>query len=636
MSTKKAITILIILGLIGSAGVFYAAQKDKQQKYVAETIEKGTLVQTVSETGTVKSENEINLSFASGGTIDEIMVSVGDEVEEGDVLVELEHEDLLIKKREAEASVSMADQELQKLLSGAEDKDIRVARAGVRQAEKAYQSAKEELEKTRASVNENIEQAQTEVNDLESGAAGDVTTYEQAIKTAEINLENAEITYQKSVDNLKEQAWTAAKDAESKANNALDHIQRILDDDNAENKLSAQDTKYLDFTKKTLQDANDNLSDAASFINSNGNEYDGGDAMTLLQKMADTLESTYSALEYCYQALENSITGSGFTQTHLDNFKTTITSQQGIINASQTSIQSIRQNLEDAIITYDTKVSSAQQALAEARSAYDNALKQARNALSKAQKDGDKMLATARARVDNAEESLDVAKAELERLLAPASKHDIQLTRAKVRKAQAALESINKQISDSKLKAPMSGTITKKMFDQGEQVSPGTPVIAMLKQDNYEIEVLISEADIAKIKKGDSAIVTLDAFGYEQEFAAKVKFIEPAETTIQDVVYYKVTVLFDNFDKVKSAGIKPGMTANVTITTAEKNNVLLAPMRAIVERNGDGKFIRVLGQDSALQEQPVKTGLRGDGGNIEILSGVEAGTEVVTYIEEEE
>jgi len=636
MSVKKAIIILATIGLLGAAGVFYAASNEKKSQYVTEKIKRGDLVQTVSETGAVKSENEINLSFSAAGKIEKIPVSVGDNVAKGDTLVELEHDKLMIKKREAEASVAMAGEELNKLLAGAEDKDIKVAKAGVKQAKKAYEAAKDELEKTRESVNENIAQAESEVHDLESDAADNVTTYEQAIKTAEKNLKNTKRTYQKNVDNFKEKAWIASDKAESIANNALDQINSILDDDDLDHKLSAQDSSYLAATKKAHSNAKEALGKATAYMQTRKQDYNGEEALILLKKMENVLDITFTSLQNCYQALEHSITGSGFTQTELEAYKSKVSTQQSGVSGSQSSIQSTKQGLEDALITYDTKVSAAEQSLAEARSAYDDALKQARNALARAKKEGDKLLAQAKAKAENAHESWQVARAELDRLLAPAGQHDIELARAKVRKAQASLESIKQKIEDSKLKAPIKGTVTKKFYEPGEQVSPGKPVVAMLEQNEFEIEVLISEADIAKVNKDDTAKITLDAFGYDREFAGKVEFIDPAETKVQDVIYYKVKVLFQNKAKIRQAGIKPGMTANVTIVTAKKQNVLLAPMRSIIERNGDGRVIRVLGPDGNLAEKPIRTGLRGDAGNVEILEGPQAGTRVVTYIEEEE
>jgi len=78
--------------------------------------------------------------------------------------------------------------------------------------------------------------------------------------------------------------------------------------------------------------------------------------------------------------------------------------------------------------------------------------------------------------------------------------------------------------------------------------------------------------------------------------------------------------------------LKP-IGATQIITTARKDNALLVPGRALVERNSGGTYIRLLSGSTAT-EKPVTTGLRGDGGMVEILSGVQEGEDVITYIKE--
>ena len=147
----------------------------------------------------------------------------------------------------------------------------------------------------------------------------------------------------------------------------------------------------------------------------------------------------------------------------------------------------------------------------------------------------------------------------------------------------------------------------------------------MIGKSELEIEVDIPESDIAKIKVGQNTEITLDSFGDDKVFRGTVTFIDPAETIIQDVVYYQVKVQFsDGKDNVK-----PGMTANVIIKTKEKSDVLKVPIRAVKQKNGN-KIVQIL-VDKKVQEKQVTTGLRGDE-FIEIVSGLEPGREVITFI----
>ena len=87
--------------------------------------------------------------------------------------------------------------------------------------------------------------------------------------------------------------------------------------------------------------------------------------------------------------------------------------------------------------------------------------------------------------------------------------------------------------------------------DVGEQVQAGSPVISVLGQNDYEVEVDISEVDIDKVEEGDVADITLDAFGEDEEFKGEVFFIDPDQTVIQGVVYYEVKLKLVEVGKEK-------------------------------------------------------------------------------------
>jgi multidrug efflux pump subunit AcrA (membrane-fusion protein) len=127
------------------------------------------------------------------------------------------------------------------------------------------------------------------------------------------------------------------------------------------------------------------------------------------------------------------------------------------------------------------------------------------------------------------------------------------------------------------------------------------------------------------VTSGLAAEITLDAFGSERTFAGTVIFIEPSERVIQDVVYYRVTVAFDELD----AAIKPGMTADVVIASAEVQDVLSVPLRSVVLNSDGSKHVRVLEGENAVA-RIVTTGLRGDDGAVEIRTGLSEGDIVIT------
>jgi len=309
--------------------------------------------------------------------------------------------------------------------------------------------------------------------------------------------------------------------------------------------------------------------------------------------------------------LEVSLVGSSFTQTELDAYKTAISTQQTNVSTGITAVQTAQHNFNDAINNLNNAISAAKDALATA------------------QVTGEQQITTAQAKADTSFMAWQLALAQLNQLKAGTHDQDISLARAQVSQAQAALDLINNQINNNIIKAPADGIVTKRNYEVGEQTSSAKAVFSLLGDNNFEIEIDVSEADINKVALHNAVEVTLDAFGEDVKFYGQVNFIEPAETVIQDVIYYKVKINFDGQGK----NIKSGMTANANITTARRDGVLIMPARAIVERSGDGRFARLL-VNKEMKEAPITIGLRGDNSLVEILSGVKEGDEVITYIKQ--
>ncbi|MFZ2523241.1 MAG: HlyD family efflux transporter periplasmic adaptor subunit, partial [Minisyncoccia bacterium] len=162
----------------------------------------------------------------------------------------------------------------------------------------------------------------------------------------------------------------------------------------------------------------------------------------------------------------------------------------------------------------------------------------------------------------------------------------------------------------------------------GEQATAMSPVIKLLDVSNLYTEAQVSEADIASIKIGQEIDNTFDALGPDRHYKSKVLTVNPASTLVSGVVNYKVTGSLENIPEVK-----PGMTSNMTILVAEKTSVLVSPSSSIINQNGK-KFVRVVNDSKAktYDQVEVTTGLEADGGDVEIISGLSEGQEVVTFI----
>jgi HlyD family secretion protein len=206
--------------------------------------------------------------------------------------------------------------------------------------------------------------------------------------------------------------------------------------------------------------------------------------------------------------------------------------------------------------------------------------------------------------------------------LAGSTPQAIQAQQAEVEQAEASVRNIQVSISETSLVAPISGVITVQNAKIGEIVSPGGTVFSIISDNNLEVDSEIPEVDIGRVNVGDIVDMTIDALPGEQ-FIGKVFYIDPAQTIVQGVVDYLVKVSFDKSDP----RIKSGLTVNLNIKTQTDNNVLIVPQFAVIQ-NSSGAFVKILKNNSVVQV-PVTLGIQDDKGNVEIISGVTEGEQVL-------
>ena len=253
----------------------------------------------------------------------------------------------------------------------------------------------------------------------------------------------------------------------------------------------------------------------------------------------------------------------------------------------------------------------------------------------------DSMLAQQQA-LTGAEGGMRDAKARLDLKIASPESYDVIASKSQLDQAKASLALVDAQLAKYTLRAPFAGTITSVDVTRGEVVSPSAPVVSLIGDGNFEIEANISEADIASVKVGNLANVTFDAYGQGSLFTAQVVHVDPAGSVQGGVAVYRVTLQFSKQDE----RILAGLTANVDLQTARKDDVVFVPSRDVITRNGK-KFIKVLlpidssdsrfaslaavseNKTQRIVEVEISTGLRGSDGRTEVLSGVQVGDVVV-------
>lgn len=231
-------------------------------------------------------------------------------------------------------------------------------------------------------------------------------------------------------------------------------------------------------------------------------------------------------------------------------------------------------------------------------------------------------LTTAQTARTAAAAALDKAKKNLALEQAGTARQDIDAEKAHVAGAQADLANARAQLRKTLVVTPFDGTVTKMDAKVGETVSPDMSKISMISGGIFQIECFVPEINVALVKVGDSAAVTLDAYG-EALFDARVLLIDLAETVRDGVSTYRAILQFAERDP----RIRSGMTANVRIMTEKKENVISIPQRVVTER--DGKKFVLVKEGGVIIEKVVTTGSISSSGQIEILSGLGEGDVVM-------
>ena len=221
----------------------------------------------------------------------------------------------------------------------------------------------------------------------------------------------------------------------------------------------------------------------------------------------------------------------------------------------------------------------------------------------------------------------------------------VALDAANIQQQQANLGTAEVNLNYTNIVSPVDGTVVARNVDVGQTVASSfqTPTLFLIAKDltQMQVDTNVSESDIGDVKEGERSEFKVDAF-QDRTFVGSVAQVRQAPITVQNVVTYDVVVDVPNPELL----LKPGMTANVTIITARRDNVIRAPVEALrfsppstasadrtqlsaADQSADAARVWELkdGQPVAVS---IQTGLD-DGTWVEVLNGgLAPGTRVIT------
>lgn len=234
---------------------------------------------------------------------------------------------------------------------------------------------------------------------------------------------------------------------------------------------------------------------------------------------------------------------------------------------------------------------------------------------------------------NNAQADLALANAQLAQVNAGPTSTDVQTAESQITSANANLASAQSNLSGTVLTAPVDGTVTAvngligaNSSGGGSGSSSGSSGFITLipNTGTMQISVPVDEADIANVKVGQAADITLDAYP-NKNFSGTVTQVNPTGTTQSGVTTFGVTVTVPNTNNL----MKVGMSANVDIIVAEKDNVLTVPSMAVHD-NGSTQTVLIApaGGKGHPVSEPVTIGID-DGNNAQVLQGLQDGDQVI-------
>lgn len=531
------------------------------------TVVTGPIAASVSATGNVEPAAEAQVRFEVNGTVREILVRAGDQVEQGQPLARVDLTDLQLQVERAQADLRQAQADLEALLDGASEQEIAEARARVAQARS--QLAQTQSSVTQADIDAaraDLESARARLARLEAGPATDeVSSANQRVQSAQTALEQARV----SLAAAKERARI---DLETRANalrNTQDEYSRVYWENRELEKLPGE----LPRERVDRETA-------------------------ALRAVADA-EAALEAARIAYEQAR----------------------------ADEISVLAAREaDLTSALDARD-------KLLAGARA---EELASARAEVQRAQARLDQLTGANRASSLSAQQAnVTIAQAALDRLLADPSTSALTAREAAVVRAEVALRQAQRNLDLGALRAPFAASVGRVEMRVGEPAG-ATAFIALVDVSSYHVDVPVDELDIAQVEIGQRTEIRLDALP-GQTIGGSVTAIAPQATRSDTgTTSYTVTVTLDD----GNPDVRPGMTAVVEIITAEKDNALLAPRRAL-RVEGGRTYVYV--PDPALRPQPAAPGQTAPPPGIrreveiglsnsefvEILNGLQAGDEVL-------
>ena len=269
------------------------------------------------------------------------------------------------------------------------------------------------------------------------------------------------------------------------------------------------------------------------------------------------------------------------------------------------------QQLEQATVNYEVAKAQAEKTVEPANQAQ--------------QAQGLTQIAQAQSSIRQAQVQVVNARNNLDDLIEGPAAEDLTIARAQVRQAQLNVLQAENALANARLVAPIAGVVSEVNIKLAELAASTRPAVVLTDLSRFQLNVLVDEIDVRQVAVGQSVRLSVDALP-DITILGQVTEIAPVSSIVNNVVTYAVTVVPEETDQP----LRVGMSATAVITTADVDDVVLAPNRFITIDRDSGEAYVFKMVDGSPARQQVELGLRNERES-QILAGLQDG-DVLAFV----
>jgi macrolide-specific efflux system membrane fusion protein len=623
------VVLLLALGALAVAAYFAIHATPATTKATPRTspVAKGVVLSSVSAAGTVQTATDLSVGFETSGRVTAVDVAAGQTVAKGQILGRLDQTDAKASVSQATATLASARANLAQAESGESVQQKRADAVAVEQSEASIAQAKSSVRTAQAQLRADDATTRQSVTSARSSAV--VTQDNKQLRADRGNLAAAVAKLKTDTAKLTVGGTTYAN-----ADDAVNALTNVVSQDKS--KQQADTSANFDLQTQQTIDQQQLALDGTSLKNASSPS-----DQAYWQNKVDSDQATVNADALKQQQMAKQLNADQYQLAQDQSTQQTLQTLQTTLTQDESSIQS-----------YEAKIVSDKNAIASAQSTRQGQVQTTEDNRSSTLAKDNQAISAAQQQVASAQLALKSTKAGnvVKATTTPAT---LAQDRASVLQAQVTLQAAQRTLAQTVLRAPVAGTVSSVSGVLGQSISGGgtsansstsststsssttggssstgttssssSGFVNLVNLHGLQVAGSFSESDAAKIRLGQAGTVTVSALPNE-ELAGHVIAIDTIGTTSSGVVQYTVTLALDR----TVAGLKPGMSANATVTTAERDNVLNVP-NAAVTGTGSSATVKVL-TNGVQRTVNVVAGLKGDS-TTEIESGLTAGQQVVT------